>query len=81
MRAYRDANRLPPKEPTIPNTPLVKLNKPDATLEDYENMTKAELINELLAARIDVARLKKGYAVKGVGAEKKYVRLGSKSIK
>ena len=81
MREYRDTNKLPAKEPAHLNSPLVKLDKPDPNLEDYENMTKAELIDALLAARIDMARLKKGYVVKGVGAKKKYVRLGSKNTK
>ena len=81
MREYRDANHLPAKEPAILNSPLVKLDKPDPTLDDYENMSKAELIDALLAARIDIARLKKGYEVKGVGAKKRFVRLGNKNTR
>ena len=36
-------------------------------LEDYETMTREELIQELVRARIAEARLKKGYEVKGDG--------------
>lgn len=44
-------------------------------------MTKEELIQELMEARIREERLKKGYMVKGVGAEKEFVRLDNKNIK
>ena len=44
-------------------------------------MTKEELIQELMEARIREERLKKGYMVKGVGAEKEFVRLDNNNIK
>ena len=47
----------------------------------YENMTKEELIRELVLAKINEARAKKGYEVKGVGAEKKYIKYVNKNIK
>ena len=50
-------------------------------LEDYETMTKEELIHELVRAKIAEARLKKGYEVKGVGAQKEYVPIDSKNTK
>ena len=55
--------------------------RPPAKLEDYETMSKEELINELVHAKINEARLKKGYEVKGVGAQKEFVPLDSKSTK
>ena len=48
---------------------------------DYSSMTKEELIQELMEARIREERLKKGYMVKGVGAEKEFIPLDSKNIK
>ena len=36
-------------------------------MEEFQNMTKEELIRELVKARITEARLKKGYEVKGDG--------------
>ena len=48
---------------------------------NYEAMTKEELIQELMEARFREERLKKGYMVKGVGAEKEFVRLDNKNIK
>ena len=46
----------------------------------HEAMTKEELIQELMEARIREERLKKGYMVKGVGAEKEFVRLDNKNM-
>jgi transposase len=37
-------------------------------IEDYESMSKNELIDELVKSRIREARLKKGYEVKGDGS-------------
>ena len=42
-------------------------------------MTKEELIDALVMARITEARLKKGYLVEGVGAEKKFIPIGKKN--
>ena len=44
-------------------------------------MTKEELINELILAKINEARAKKGYEVKGVGSSKEYISLNSKNSK
>jgi len=64
MRMYRDANKLPAKR----NTGCARSStmKPATTTEssilnELEAMTKEELIQELIKARIMEARLKKGY--------------------
>lgn len=76
MRMYRDANQLPPKylerrkhsnAVTIKSTSAMT-----SDLEAYESMTKEELINALVKARIAEARLKKGYEVKGDGSVIQY---------
>ena len=66
MRQYRDEKHLPPKRgkralaaPSFKTAP--------AGMEELESMTKEELIQELVKARITEARLKKGYEVKGDG--------------
>ena len=66
MRMYRDANRLPPKcgQRSI-SAPSFK--KAPAELDELKAMTKEELIQELIKAKITEARLKKGYEVKGDG--------------
>ena len=44
-------------------------------------MTKKELINELMNKDIEIERLKKGYAVKGVGAKKEFVFIQDVNMK
>ena len=66
MRMYRDANQLPAKQgKRAGSTLLFKYDR--AGMEDFEAMTKEDLIHELIKARITEARLKKGYEVKGDG--------------
>ena len=84
MRQYRFANELPAKEPGTKMPREDGQPKPvvmDPSLEEYEAMTKEELIQELVRTRIREARLKKGYEVKGVGAEKVFIPLSSKNTK
>ena len=84
MRQYRFANGLPaknqgsrmPREDGQPEPVIM-----DPGLEEYEAMTREELIQELVRSRIREARLKKGYEVKGAGAEKVFIPLSSKNTK
>ena len=66
MRMYRDANQLPPKRGKRA-THAVSFRTAPVGMEDLEAMTKEQLIQELVKARITEARLKKGYEVKGDG--------------
>ena len=65
-------NGLPPKNRIQKDENTVRINtyssEPD--LSEYESMTKEELIKELVKSRISEARLKKGYEVKGDGADR-----------
>ena len=83
MRLYRDTNKLPPKRSRQRTYGIAKAKSTPAPegIKDYESMTKEELIDALIMARINEARLKKGYLVEGVGAEKKYIRFVKKNIK
>ena len=68
MRLYRDVNHLPAKNTKeARRNPTVPRHTEPQNLEDLEAMTKEELIQELVKARITEARLKKGYEVKGDG--------------
>jgi transposase-like protein len=61
MRLYRNENHLPPKcrHPSANDRPIQKaVNEPN-NLEAYEAMSKDDLIQELVKARIAEARLKK----------------------
>lgn len=44
-------------------------------------MSKEELIDALIMARINEARLKKGYSVKGSGVKKEYLPIDRENIK
>lgn len=58
----------------------IKTNVPP-DIEAYQAMTKEELINELIRAKANELRAKKGYEVKGVGANKEFISLSSKNTK
>lgn len=83
MRLYRDINFLPPK-----NARNKELQLPSAqdsvtpeSWEDYKQLSKEELLFELIKTKINEARLKKGYMVKGSGSAKEFFLPDSKNIK
>ncbi len=59
MRLYRDTNGLPPRNSREKRTPKVTEVHPPETLEDINAMSREELIDALVMARINKARLKK----------------------
>ena len=67
MRLYRDTHDLPAKRGTPKNYAVGQTATSAVSLEELESMSKEELIRELIMARINEARLKKGYEVKGDG--------------
>ncbi len=74
MRLYRNENHLPPKcgrHSSVGASIQRSVLEPN-NLETYEAMSKDELIQELIKARIAEARLKKGYEVKGDGSIIRY---------
>ena len=87
MRLYRDTNKLQAKHAStsIRKHRLAEAETDptsvDPDLEAYASMTKEELIREIVRSKIREARLKKGYEVKGDGAEKVFIPLGSKNTK
>lgn len=50
-------------------------------IDKYQDMTKDELIRELILAKANELRAKKGYVVKGVGANKEFISLKDKNTK
>ena len=83
MRLYRKTNHLPCKSRTsrknnMNATSISSTPGKHASLQDYQDMTKEELIQALIQARIKEARLKKGYEVKGDGS---IIRYSSKNTK
>ncbi len=55
------------------------ISRPD--MSQYEQMSKQELIDELIKAKISEARAKKGYEVKGDGRNKEYIPINNKNSK
>lgn len=79
MRLYRDVNNLPPKKAAQGFSIAVKpIQTAPSGLDDLEAMSKEELIREIVKARINEARLKKGYEVKGDGSVIRYVKKNTK---
>ena len=81
MRVYRAEHHLPVRHVESNADKIKEPARVPARLEDYESMTKEELIHELVQAKIVEARLKKGYILKGAGAPKGYAPSDSKSTK
>ncbi len=81
VRLYRETNGLPPRtRQKRVVTPAYMENETD--MKEYEAMSKEELLDALVTARINEARLKKGYFVKGDGAKKEFfVPIDNKNIK
>ena len=79
MREYRDAHNLPPK--SAHTHPAIPCGKTPGCWDDYKDMSKEELLYELAKSQIEIARLKKGYMVKGSGLNKTYFVLDSKTTK
>ncbi len=80
---YRDTKGLPPKtgRPEGLQIAGAAASTLSGDITEYENMSREELIRELVLSKINEERAKKGYEVKGVGAEKKYIKYVSKNIK
>lgn len=78
MRLYRDTNHLPPKSGRrgICNVARLKEAACSSGISTLEKLSKEELILEVIKARVETERAKKGYMVKGDGPAKKYMPLG-----
>jgi len=82
---YKRANGIPlnpcaPKH-TGQDSVRVKSSSDIFNLEDYQSMTKEQLIEELIKSKINEARAKKGYEVKGDGQNKEFISINNKSSK
>ena len=76
---YKRANSIPIQ--TRQKTTSVVHKNSSLDIETYMAMSKEELINELILAKANELRKKKGYEVKGVGANKEFISLNSKNTK
>lgn len=51
------------------------------TVSQFDQMSREELVDELIKARIEVERAKKGYEVKGDGQSREFVPINNKNLK
>lgn len=76
MREYRDTNNLPPMDDGAEELKIIRSKKKEKIdLSKLNEMTKDELIDEVIKAKVETERAKKGYAVKGGGQEKEFISL------
>jgi len=83
MRRYREREGLPVRvgSQKVCSDSVIRRSSEAADMEVYNAMSREELIGELVMSKINEARLKKGYMVKGEGANKEYILLDSKNTK
>lgn len=82
IRLYRTKNNLPPRG--CRDNPLksrVVLSQSNGKYEEFNSMSREELIGEIIKARINELRAKKGYTVRGDGTEKVFEPIVSKNTK
>ena len=78
MTDYKRSQGIPVLSQNITNPNIIQSS---SDMETYMSMSKEELINELIKAKANELRAKKGYEVKGVGANKEFIPLNSKNSK
>ena len=82
VRLYRTENKLPPRECTSnPLKSRAVLPESRTGYAEFDSMTREELIGEIIKARINEARAKKGYTVEGDGTEKVFEPIVNKNTK
>lgn len=83
MRMYRNTNHLPPKtsKPREYGLAKAKVIPEAAKLDEYQKMSKEDLISALIDARIREERLKLGYEVVEEDDSKKSSLLTSKRLR
>ena len=76
LRQYRAKNDLPPKECSGDSQERKRQNhNVQKDFEELKSLTRDELIDEVIKARVEAERAKKWYAVKGGGQEKEFINL------
>ena len=85
MRYYRDKNNLPAMNSLYAKsqapTPTEAKTKKFVKYDDLETLSKEQLIDEVIKARVEAERAKKGYKVKGDGQEKEFISLKNQNSK
>jgi len=74
MRLFRDINDLHPldSDSEIQNS---SIKSKHVTLDELGRLSKQQLIAEVMKAKIEAERAKKGYEVEGIGQTKEFITL------
>ena len=80
IHLFRDINDLPPldSDSDIQNS---SIKSKHATLDELGRLSKQQLIAEVIKARIEAERAKKGYEVEGGGQTKEFMTSKKKNSK
>lgn len=83
LRLYKDKNNLPDKDTTSNIEIKTEKKKPNkyADYDELETLSKDQLIDEVIKARVEAERSKKGYYVKGCGLEKEFISINKTNSK
>lgn len=85
MRYYRDKYNLPAMNSLYAKSQVPASTEPKpkkyVKYDDLESLSKEELIDEVIKARVEAERTKKGYKVKGDGQEKEFINLNNTNSK
>lgn len=81
LRLYKASENLviPQGYKSGGNQDSTLVNTPD--IARYRQMSREELMEEIIKAKIEAARAKKGYMVKGDGRNKEYVPINNKNLR
>lgn len=83
MTEYKRSQGIPLTNSSNQTNSSIKSHSTSTSLDidAYKAMSKEELINEIILAKANELRAKKGYEVKGVGANKEYISLNNRNTK
>ena len=81
LKRAEEVKSIKPYRPSPNNTIEIIKKHDEIDIEAYRNMTKEELIDELILAKANELRAKKGYEVRGVGANKEFIFLNNENSK
>ena len=84
LKAYKESIGVPTATRVTKHSiapPKASKPKTGSDIDAYMAMSKEELIDELIRAKANELRAKKGYEVKGGGANKVFISLNNKNTK
>ena len=81
LREYRVSIGVLRVRPTFKDKETLTVSENSIELDYLNNLSKEELIDEVIKAKIGEARAKKGYKVKGGGRNKEFVTTSKENTK